>query len=109
MMPAGEYDTRFKWERHSYPAGNTFGDRRKRTAGHYAEQGYVWGALDEPSGGTTTQLESTQQDTRAVIRLRNLPAVGPLDRLTDLGHAEVWEVESTKRGANELVCQAVKR
>ena len=101
MATAGEYDTRFRWLRHSRPASNAIGEK----AAVYTVNGYLWGAIDEPSAAAEDTLQSAANVVRATIRVRSVIAVKPLDQLEDPGWSEVWTVDAVHRGDNETVCE----
>ncbi|MEO8082697.1 MAG: hypothetical protein ABI780_02680 [Ardenticatenales bacterium] len=101
MPSAGEYRDRLEWKLHTYGDPDSFGQKPDV----YTSQGYLWGAVDDVAGGNADYLESDQPSTSATIRLRNAPAVNPLDQLIDAGRSETWFVSNITRGDNEVICQ----
>jgi head-tail adaptor len=102
MMPgAGDYPTRFTWKRRQQGAPDTFGEKPDE----YPVLGTLWGAVENLGAARVTEKASERQETTATIRLRNYPAVKPLDVLRDMGTGDEWEVETAVAGDNEIVCE----
>jgi hypothetical protein len=97
-----QYPVRFAWRAHSYGTPDSFG----QAVDVYAASVALWGGYaSERYGGTVETLESEQALGGCTIRLRNYPAVGPLDTLTDPQTGEVWTVASVARGSNEVLAE----
>jgi hypothetical protein len=106
MMAAGGYPDRF--ERLVYTRGNRdgFGDVKPNIT--YPPGGYLWGHLGEAFAGREEVLESERNRVRAEIRLRNYPDVKPLDRLVSVEWEETYQVETVRRGDNELILDVIR-
>jgi len=104
MPKAGEYPTRFDHLRVTRPTPDTFGQKAEVET----SQGYLWGAVEDVSAGTSRRLESEQHVLRATIKLRNYPSVQPGDVLRDVGRNERWHVTSLYRGLNEMLAEVEK-
>lgn len=103
-MGAGEYDDRLEWQKRTPGTKDGVGQRTDT----YPSQGYLWGAVDDLSGGRAGYQESNRQTVTATIRVRNHPGVVAGDRLERAGLGEVWTVEHVVRGDNELVCEVTR-
>lgn len=104
-MGAGEYKTRFAWSVRS--DGTTDGYGQKPAV--FTPNGYLWGATDDVTAAAEEAAGTDTNRTRARVRLRNLPAVMPRDRLTDAGRGEVWTVDAVWRsGPNETSCEVYR-
>ena len=100
-MAAGEYTTRLTWLRRKQGEPDTFGEKPEE----FEHLGTLWGAVEDLAAGRVTEKGSERQETTARIRLRNYPAVRPLDVLRDAGEGDEWEIETAVAGANEMVCE----
>lgn len=100
-MAAGEYTTLFTWLRRKQGEPDTFGEK----AEEFEHLGNLWGVAEDLAAGRVTQKASERQETSATIRLRNYPAVKPLDVLRDAGGGDEWEIETAIAGENEMVCE----
>lgn len=99
-MSAAKYPIRFEHRAHSYGTPTAVGD----PVSQYAAAVNLWGGyLTDRAGVVASVLNADQESISATVRFRNYPTVGPLDTLTDPQTGEVWTVETTRRGANELL------
>ena len=105
MKAANAYPDRLEWLKRVAGGGGTDGFGQKTDA--YPSQGYLWGALEDRTGGRTTEQERERQQATATIRLRNFTAVVAGYRLKD-GYGETWTVESVVRGDQETVCDVTR-
>lgn len=104
-MSAGKYPIRFEHRAHSYADPTAAGD----AVSEYADPVNLWGGyLTDRAGVVASVLDSDQESISATVRFRNYPDVGPLDTLTDPQSGEVWTVETTRRGANELLADVYR-
>lgn len=105
MSAAGDYSTRLEWYKKRSADVDEFGERQEN---YWPSQGCLWGAVGDLVAGRTIELDSERQETRAVIRLRNYPAVSPGDRLRELGSGVEWTVETVLDGDNEVICEVIR-
>lgn len=101
MAKAGDYSTRLEWLKRGPGNPDTFGQREET----WIPQGYLWGAVENVVAARVTESESEKQETSATIRLRNYPAVGPGDKLREVGSGAEWTVETAVEGENEIECE----
>lgn len=103
MPGAGEYPTRWAWAARSYAGRGAAGDR----GDSYAAAVPLWGTRVDESSGVAEQLGAKPNERRGQVRFRQRVGVKRLDRLTDPGTAEAWEVESVSYDhvANETLAQ----
>jgi hypothetical protein len=102
-MAAGDYRTPFLWEVRSDGAADGYG---QKPAAFTAAPGYLWGTATDRTAAAEEAAGNDLNRTRALVKLRNHPAVAPRDRLTDQVLGDVWTVAAVwKSGPNETVCE----
>jgi hypothetical protein len=114
MAAAAKYRTRLEWFKRVLGTPDAFGDKpgakRSRDKNDtYPSQGFLWGSIEDASGGRQTEKESERQVTTATIKLRNRPGVVAGDQLRDAARNEVWTIRTVTQSydadPNETVCE----
>lgn len=98
---AGEYETRLEWRARTQGTPDGFGQKPDQ----YAAPVSLWGVVEDRDATEETRLLADQPRRRAVVRVRDYPAVRPEDTLTDTQWAEVWTVDAVRRGRGELLIE----
>lgn len=102
MHAAGSYNTRLAWLKLVTGPPDGFGQKPRTNT---TQDGYLWGAVEDPAGARETRKESERVVVSAVIRLRNYPPVRPGDQLRDDGRGDTWTVLTAVRLDNEVYCE----
>lgn len=102
MANPGTYDTRFQWLRRSTTKNAQNGQDEETFTGN----GYLWGALEQTTGRTSSDYGAEQTGADVEIRVRNYPTLSPLDRLYSAEWDETYILDSIRRANNELVIEA---
>jgi head-tail adaptor len=102
-MNAGGYGDRMTWKKRT-TVKNALGEDEEV----FADNGFLWSAIDLGSGRNNTDYGAEQTGADAIIRVRNWPGLSALDRLYSAEWDELWIIDNIVRGDNELVCNCVK-
>lgn len=105
-MTSGEYFVPYVWQDRTLATPDGFGERVEVLT---AQAGYLWGTTTEnPTSQVEEQFASDVNLVRGTVRLRNMPAVGPRDRLVRPDGSKVMIVSSRYIDPdNETVCEVV--